>query len=145
MDLPDKLILDANILFSFFNPNSSRFKIVEALIKKGIILISPDFVLEELLNNKEKIKGFAKISEEKFNLAFSSLKDNIEIIPEEKYKSLLPESRELSPHDNTKDYPYFALSLSLNNCPIWSDELAFKKQSKVKIFSTKELLKLSKE
>ena len=35
---------------------------------------------------------------------------------------------------------YFALALKLN-CPIWSEDKALKKQSKVKVYSTSELLK----
>ena len=52
------------------------------------------------------------------------------------------------PHGGeTKDDPYFALALSLN-CPIWSDEEAFKQQSRIKVFNTKklsELIELKKE
>lgn len=142
MTLSNELIVDANILFSFFNPNSLRFRVLEELLYRGVRLISPDFVIEELLNNKEKIKNSAKISEEKFNLAFSSLKNELEIIPEQGYKSFLAEAKKLSPHNNKKDDPYFALSLSLNKCPILSDEKAFKNQSMIKVFSTKELLEL---
>lgn len=35
---------------------------------------------------------------------------------------------------------FFALALKLN-CPIWSNENLHKKQSKVKIYSTSELIK----
>ena len=45
----------------------------------------------------------------------------------------------ISPH--SKDVPYFALALAFN-AAIWSDEKAFKKQNKVKIFSTEELKKI---
>ena len=52
------------------------------------------------------------------------------------------EANKISPHgEETKDDPYFALALAFN-FPIWSDEGAFRKQSKVKVFTTAELLKL---
>jgi len=69
---------------------------------------------------------------------FSLIKDEITIVPESKYKDFLSKVFKLSPY--IKDNPYFALSLFLS-CPIWSDEKSFKKQSKVKIFSTAELIK----
>ena len=47
--------------------------------------------------------------------------------------------------EETKDDSYFALSLSKNKIPIWSDEIAFKKQSEIKVFSTKELLDMLEE
>jgi predicted nucleic acid-binding protein len=43
----------------------------------------------------------------------------------------------MRPH--LKDVEYFALALKLD-CPIWSNEKAFKKQSRVKVISTKELI-----
>ena len=44
----------------------------------------------------------------------------------------------ISPH--SKDIEYFALALK-SNCAIWSDEKALKKQSKVKVLTTSELVK----
>jgi predicted nucleic acid-binding protein len=38
-----------------------------------------------------------------------------------------------------KDTHYVALALKLN-CPIWSNDTDLKKQNKVKIYNTKELL-----
>lgn len=109
MILPSELIVDANILFSFFNPNSLRFRILEELLSKEIKLISPDFVLEELLNNKQRIKDFADISEGKFVIAFSSIKNEIEIIPEDEYKSFLKNADKLSPHKDKKEKSKFIL------------------------------------
>ena len=60
------------------------------------------------------------------------------IVPEYEYTHLFSEARRLAPH--TKDVPYFALALRLR-CAIFSDEKAFKNQSKVKIYSTSELVK----
>ena len=50
------LVVDANILFSFFNPKSSRRLVIKNCSKLGFKLISPDFAFEELLKDKEKIK-----------------------------------------------------------------------------------------
>ncbi len=48
----------------------------------------------------------------------------------------------LAPH--ARDVQYFALALSFN-AAIWSNEKAFKKQSKVKVFSTSELISFLSE
>jgi len=54
----------------------------------------------------------------------------------------LSPANKISPHgEQTKDDPYFALALAFNS-PIWSDESEFKQQSRVKVFSTKELVEL---
>ena len=133
------LITDANILFSFFKSDSTRRKIIEKLLNNDCMLIAPSFILEELSKEKEKIIKFAKIDESDFRYLFSLLLQNIKTIPKEEYTDFIDLAKKLSPHE--KDVSYFALALS-NNCSIWSDELEFKKQSQIKIFSTKDLLEL---
>lgn len=141
--IPKELIIDASILFSFFKKASSRRKVIKKLLDIGCELFAPEYVLEELVNNKSDIMHFAKISEFEFNELFGELNKDIEKFEEEEYSRFLLEANKLSPHGgDTKDDPYFALSLSLNKCPIWSDEPAFKQQSEIKVFGTKEILEL---
>ncbi|RLJ02047.1 MAG: hypothetical protein DRP10_02385 [Candidatus Aenigmatarchaeota archaeon] len=140
--LPRTLIVDASILFSFFKKDSARRRIIEELPNLGCRLISPEFALKELLFDKEKIMKYGKINELSFAFLFSLLLRKIDPISEEKYKEFLSEANKISPHgEKIKDDPYFALALAFN-CDIWSDESAFKQQSKVKVFNTKELLEL---
>ena len=137
-DIPINLIVDANILFSFFKTDSLRRDLIEKLPNLGYKLISPDFVMEELLKEKDKIMKFAKINEIGFLFLFSLIERKIETIPWKEYEKWMEKAKKIVPH--IKDTPYFALALSLN-AAIWSDEKAFKKQNKVKIFSTEELKK----
>lgn len=138
--LPKIVIVDACILFSFFKKDSLRRDLVEKLPNLDRILISPGFVFEELLKDKEKIKEFCGVDEKEFVFLFSLLEKKIETFPKEDYAGFLDKAKEISPHgkETSKDDSYFALALSLN-CPIWSDEKAFKKQSKVKVLLTSEL------
>lgn len=141
--IPSELIVDASILFSFFNKFSSRRRVFKKLLDIKCDLVSPKYILEELSNNKSKIIFFAKISESDFNEFFSELDSDLKTFEERVYKGFLVEANKLSPHKNdTKDDPYFALSLATNKTPIWSDEPAFKEQSEIEIFTTEDLLKL---
>lgn len=141
--LPRILVVDACILFSFFKKDSDRRRIIEALSDLGCRLISPEFVFEELAKNKGRIKKFGKVNELAFSFLFSLLEREIEPFPEEAYKEFLSEANKISPHGRqiTKDDPYFALALVFNS-QIWSDEEAFKQQSRIKVLNTKELAKL---
>ena len=133
------LVVDANILFSFFKKDSLRRELIERLPNYGWKLISPDYVIEELLNEKERIMKFSKIDEISFLFLISLLQRKIETIPKENFDNWIDEAMKISPH--SKDVPYFALALAFN-AAIWSDEKAFKKQDEVKIFSTEELKKI---
>ena len=144
-ELPRILISDASILFSFFKKDSVRREVIERLSESGCKLISPEFVFKELADKKERIKKFGKVNELAFAFIFSLLDSKVESFPEKVYKEFLSEANKISPHaEETKDDPYFALALALN-CAIWSDEEAFKRQSRVKIFTTKDLFKLLKK
>src|SRR3989338_500532 len=127
------LVVDANILFSFFNPNSARRAIIQSLPKLGYKLISPDFAFEELAKDKERIQRYAGIKEFEFVMLFSLLEKKLESVPKSEYDNFLFKSKDLAPH--AKDMPYFALALSLN-CSIWSDEKSFKRQDMIKVFDT---------
>ena len=140
--LPKTLIVDASILFSFFKQDSARRKVIEELPNLNCELISPKFAFKELISDKEKIIKYGKINDLSFAFLFSLLFRKVEPISEKEYKDFMSEANKISPHGKqTKDDPYFALALTLNS-PIWSDEVAFKQQSKVKIFGTKKLAEL---
>lgn len=137
--LPKFLIPDANTLFSFFNINSARRHVFRELLKHNAEFFAPEFLIEEILSEKDKIKESSGIDESEFSYLFSLLNKQLNKSTKEEFEKFLTEAIELAPH--IKDASYFALALSLN-CPIWSDENAFKKQSKVDVFSTKKLLEL---
>ena len=141
-EIPRELIVDASVLFSFFKADSARRGVFKKLLEQECKMASPDFVLKELLNNKSDIIRFAKISEGEFNEIISELDKDIGTFKEEEYKEFLSEANKISPHsEQTKDDPYFALALAFK-FPIWSDEVAFKQQPEIKVFTTAELLKL---
>ncbi|MEK6811466.1 MAG: PIN domain-containing protein [Nanoarchaeota archaeon] len=141
--IPSRLIVDASILFSFFKSDSVRRQLIEELLNKGCKLISPSFVIEELSNNNEGILKYSKIDSPTLLFLLCILQKSIETFSEDIYESFLKQANKLFPHgEDTKDDPYFALSLALNKTPIWSDEKAFKKQLEIEIFSTADLLSL---
>ena len=137
--LPRLLVLDASVLFSFFKRDSTRRRLMDKLLARGCKLVSPDFALEKLLSDKEKVMKYGVIDELGFAFLFSLLTKKIETSAKHEYEASLRQARELSPHP--EDDPYFALALSLN-APVWSDEKAFKDQSRVKVFSTRNLIEL---
>lgn len=135
-EIPNRLIVDACILFSFFKASSARREILKRLIDRKCELFSPDFALTELSNNKKDIMRFSKINDLQFDEVLRELNESITTINQEVYKSMLNKAEKIAPHQ--KDAPYFALACSLN-CPIWSDEEAFRKQNNVGVFTTNKL------
>ena len=134
-----QLVIDTNILLSFFRGNPVRFTILNSQLL-NLELYSPEHCWQELLKIRLSISKYCKLQPEQIDSIFEELKKFIKIIPDEFSKSFEQESKQLI-HD--KDIPIFALALKLD-CSIWSNEPGFKKQSSVKILNTENLKKLLK-
>lgn|SRR3989338_3680174 len=142
MPIPSFLIVDASILFSFFKKDSERRRIFESLSLKGCRLLVPSYLFDELSSKQERIKRYAKIDGLAFSFLLSLLDSRIETFEAGRYCGLVQEAEDISPHK--EDAAYFALALVVN-APIWSDEEAFRRQSKVEIFTTNMLDRLLRE
>jgi predicted nucleic acid-binding protein len=133
-----ELVVDTNILFSFFWKESVvREIIIDPDKKFNLELFMPPHALIELELHKEGICEKAGITTEEFEFAFSNLQVSIMIVPIPFFDECKSEAEKLAPH--LKDVPFFALALKLG-CAIWSEEEAFKRQNKVEVFNIKELI-----
>jgi len=137
--MPEKLVVETNILYSFFWKNSPTHELLKSVISE-FDLISPDFSLKELVKHKEEILFGTRIRANEFNELMKSLSTFVDFIKTSEYIDSIGEARSLFP-EHLKDVDFFALALKLN-CPLWSNEKLHKRQSKVKVFNTDELRKL---
>jgi predicted nucleic acid-binding protein len=131
-----RLVVNTNILFSFFNEKS---KARELSTLPELELHSPSFSLEEIEKNKSKILKKFSLSEPQFSLIINLLRVVVKFAPKEEYSEFFHEAKEISPDPD--DVDFFALALKLN-CPIWSEDKLLKKQSRIKVFSTSDLTEL---
>jgi predicted nucleic acid-binding protein len=131
------LVVDTNILLSFFRENPVREFIVHSELL-GWELYTPTYAISELRANKSRVMKYAGIaSEDDFEFILSTLDSFITVPPTSSFDDFELEAKRVSPH--IKDSPFFALALKLN-CGLWSNEPRLKKQPVVKVVSTKELI-----
>lgn len=131
-----ELVVDTNILVSFFRNNPVKFIILNSR-QLNLELYSPEHCWKELANIKPSLLKYSKLSQGKLKLEAEMLKNIVKPIPDELSKEFEPHAKILSPHD--KDLPIFALALKLR-CAIWSNEPAFKEQPEIKVFSTGDMI-----
>lgn len=129
-----KLVIDTNEIFSFFNERSKARSI--SLIPE-LELYSPSFSLDEIEEHKSEILERFSLSETQFLLIKKLLGVVVKFDREEEYAKFLSEAEQISP--DPEDIDFFALALKLN-CSLWSEDKLLKQQSKVKVFSTDELM-----
>ena len=109
-----ELIVDANILFSFFKPESFTRELMKSLYTRNVRLFIPDYGLDEVFELRGRICDYCGINESEFETSLALLYEILHIVPAHEFKSVIPEAEKmLSGH--LKDIPYFALALSLRH------------------------------
>lgn len=133
-----RLVVDANISFSFFKKDSFTRGFI--LSHPEIELFTPLYVFEELEEHKEEIKSKARIDDRVYELSTKELLEYVTIVALEEFKKFWEEAKQISPDPD--DVEYLAVALSLD-CAIWSNDKDLKEgQSRVVVVTTEELTKL---
>jgi len=128
-----RLVVDTNILFSLFWKGSFLQKV---MVSQELELYSPEYALEEIKKYEKEIMRKTKLSKKEFNERRRGLPILVEFIPLKEYGKFFKQLKEVPDKD---DIDFLALALKLK-CPIWSNDKALKKQNKVKVLATKEVL-----
>lgn len=136
-----RLVVDANELFVGIIAKGKKLQswTLDILFLANVELFAPFRLVAELEKNRDEIDEIidkSGLSLRDFEAFVGILKLRVRFIPLEQFFDKIPEAKELAPH--LKDVEYFALALKLD-CPIWAQEKAFKKQSRIKVFDTMEL------
>lgn len=132
-----RFVVDANVLFSFFREGSGTRRLI--LNFESLELLTPGFCIDELNKYKGLICKRANLSNKGFKDTLRDLGIFVKVLSLNEYAEFTGESKEISPDPD--DVDFFALALKLN-CPLWSEDKELRRQSRVKVLSTKELLKL---
>lgn len=129
-----ELVVDTNILYTYFWKNSFARRF---LMRMSLELYSPEFALEEINAHESDILMKTGISSEEFKSLKEDLAIAVEFISLEEYAEFLKPTSEFSPDSADADFLSLAMKLKL---PLWSNESLLKKQNKVEVFSTSDLL-----
>jgi predicted nucleic acid-binding protein len=134
-----KIVVDAN-------------RIIAALIKKGTTrsilfdsefdFLTPDYSITEINEHKEELRCKAGIMPEEFDLLINLIFENITIVPEEDYSSIMEGCK--NDLCDTDDIPYLAACIASKANGIWSHDPHLAKQNKVKVFTNIDLLNFSR-
>ncbi|MCD6478676.1 MAG: hypothetical protein J7L44_02190 [Candidatus Diapherotrites archaeon] len=115
-------------------PNQKR----EIFVLSGkVTLFSPEFLLKELIKHKKEIMRKFRLKNEQFELTAELVKAVVRFKPLSKFEEYIDLAKRHSP--DVGDVQYLALAMKLA-LPLWSNDKALKRQSMVKVLSTKEVL-----
>ncbi len=138
-----KLIVDTNIVFSAILNSQSWIGQILLHPDDSLIFFSPLFLRKEILNHKQKIKQFTKLSEIETEELIDLIYSKINFIDEKLIpKEILKTADELTREIDFDDAIFIALAIHLN-CKLWTGDkklMNFLKMNGFKrIISTNEL------
>jgi len=135
-----RLIVDTNVLISALIKDSAARKLIMHLKAK---LCSPMFLQEEIDKYKSEILKKSSLNETELMVLFNQIKSKIIILDYELFSLNYSEAEIIMNKIDPKDTPFIAAALATNS-DIWSDDLHFQKQKKIKVWKTKDLVELMK-
>mgnify|MGYP001559791109 FL=1 len=135
------VIIDSNELFSALIKDSTTRKII--LEYDGFFLF-PSFIFEEMQKHKEEILKKSRMSEEDFNKLLQLILKKVVIVPNEVLIPYRNEAFEIVKNIDPDDVLFVACALAYPNSIIWSNDGKLKKQSRVKVLNTQEIIKIQK-
>jgi len=139
-----RVVVDTNVLMSALLKNNSFT--AKLLRSEFFDIYYPEDGLREIEYYKKYIisKRERALQKQSFEYVLKFILEPIHIIPSELYSQKIKDAYEEMKGIDEKDTPFLALALQLN-CSIWSDDRHFKQQSIAKVYTTKEILDLSKQ
>ena len=141
-----RLVADSNVLFTFFWKNSA----LSGIMRQDFRLFSPEHSLAEIDKHRNGIIEKTGITENEFDSLLLLMKTKAEFVPRSAYEMHLADVEKLAggfPDSEKasimKDCDFLALAMLLG-CPLWSNDKLLKKQPKVTVLSTQEVIALFK-
>ena len=131
------LVVDTNIIFKAL---IKRSKTRAILLNPNHQFYIPEYALEEVERHISLIRDKSELSEEEVKLALSILLTSMRVIPAEDILGRWDEAERIIGKIDTGDIPFIALALSIKCDGIWSDDKDLKRQGKVKVWSTREMI-----
>jgi predicted nucleic acid-binding protein len=134
-----KIVVDVNPILSALIKDSSSRKII---VNPKFEFHFPEPALQKIRKYKSYIIEKSGLSELEYLVMLYTLLNFITLVSTEKILQYWREAKEIMGHIDPEDVAFIAASLSNEKVPIWSDDAHFKKQNKIVIFTTKDLIDL---
>ena len=129
-----KVTVDANILFSCLIKDAGTRKV---FFNPSLSLFAPEFIVKELLIHVQEVQKKSGLSDEDFSILVEKVFSQLRLIKDKDLAPFLPAAATLI--TDSKDWLYLACALREDSL-LWSNDLGFKTQTRVKVMNTKEVI-----
>lgn len=137
-----KLIVDSSVLIAALMKKST---VRELLLNPLFEFYIPEYCIEEVERHVGEISERSGLSVESAYLLLGVLLASVQVVPAERILKKIKEAEKIMGKIDKGDVPFIALALSFPNDGIWTEDKHFLKQRRVKVWRTRDLLKLLRE
>jgi predicted nucleic acid-binding protein len=129
-----RLVIDTNrIIAGLIRDGPSRV----IIFSKEHQFFTPEYALIEINRHRDELCEKARISPNDFEMIMKFLFEKITIVPQLEYNEHLEQSKAML--SDKDDAPFLALAIALEAEGIWTEDIHFLNQKKVKIFTNREI------
>ena len=120
-----------------------RTSVTRKIIVNSIFeLYTPEYTFSEIEKNLNYISNKNSLTLNDNKKVLEILTNYIHVFDAEFYIDYFDDAGRIIGKIDEKDIPYIALALAINNDGIWTNDEHFQKQNKIKVWKTKEIIKL---
>jgi len=134
-----KLVLDTNIFISALLRDS---KVRELIVNSPLPLIFPEAILDELRKHEDELLEKSGMLRKDYEKIINTLLTYAKIVPTETLKAYREEALRIVERIDIDDAIFFAAALANTPAIIWSEDKKLKKQDKVIVLNTAEIIQL---
>lgn len=131
-------VIDSNVLISALIKDSITRSII---IDSGMDFYYPEASFHEVRKYKNLVLEKSGVEDKKYDDLLNRLLKYITLVPKEKIMEKLEDADKIMGAIDKNDVLFIATALAYS-ATIWSDDKDFKKQNKVKILTTTDLVKI---
>lgn len=137
-----RLIIDTNILIAAL----IRDPVVRAvLLHPDLTFYAPDHLLYEIKKHEDLFLAKSGLAHPEFEAVLSMLVERVAILSHDDIREHMVEARNVMGIIDPDDATFIACALTVRNDGIWTEDRDFLKQSRIRIWSTKEILRYLRE
>jgi len=134
-----KLVVDTSVLIAALMRKSTVRKL---FLNPLFEFYVPEYCIEEIEGHVDEISKRSGLSVESVYLLLGVLLASVQVVPADRIVKKYEEAEKIMGKIDRGDVPFVALALSFPNDGIWTEDKHFLKQDRVKVWRTKDLLKL---
>tara|TARA_Y100000310_G_C20559128_1_gene752134 strand:+ start:663 stop:1076 length:414 start_codon:yes stop_codon:yes gene_type:complete len=134
-----EIVIDSNILFSALIKDSITRKMI---IEYNDLFLFPDYIFVEINNHLDELLDKSEMDKQDFQMLLEIILRKVQVVPSKVLTRYKKQALRIIKDVDPDDVLFIACALAYPKVVIWSDDKKLKKQSRIKVLNTKEVIDL---